>query len=178
MKKIITILIIALAAYSAFYWLVLRDKIIKDSRVLIETQTPEENLGINNEEILVKNPYGKFCFSRNQIATEEAPYSVEEYIELNFNENMVSGFKKGMQAGPDMTNGYQGTLKGERVNDLVGVIFSYTIEGSAQKEKEEYLLKGGNLVKQRYSLVEDDDLLVPDKDSEMTEIGYIKDLCE
>lgn len=178
MKKIIIILITVLIAYSAVFWLFPRNTSTEilnkeDSSGEVENTIGEETL---DNETTINN--GKFCFSRNQIATEEAPYSVEEYIRLNINENMVSGVKEGTQEGPDMTNGYKGTLSGEIVNGVIGVIFSYVIEGSAQKEKEEYILRDGDLIKQRYSLVEEDGILVPDKDSEKSEIVYDSVSCE
>ena len=177
MKKILTILVLVLVGYSAFYWLIAKDKIVKNDIILNEVEIKEEIIVIE-DSVTVEDLNDKFCFSRTQVATEDAPYSAEEYIELNLKDNVVIGTKEGTQAGPDMTNGYLGTLTGERVGDLISVIFSYTIEGSAQKEKEEYILKEESLVKQRYSLIEDGDLLVPDKESEVTEIVYKKDLCE
>src|SRR5689334_22017160 len=60
---------------------------------------------------------GEFCFTRTQKATESAPYNIEEHVKLNFNDKSVTGSKTGTQAGPDMTNGYEGTLTGAVVED-------------------------------------------------------------
>ena len=170
-------MVTVLLAYSAIFWFFVRDESAPTAQN--EVVAPEV---INTSEEVVETENiitnGKFCFSRTQIATEEAPYSAEEYIELNINENMVSGTKNGNQVGPGVSNGYEGTLSGEIVNEVIGVIFSYVIEGSAQKEKEEYILRGGDLIKQRYPLVEENDILVPDKDGEMSEIVYESAVCE
>ncbi|MEZ4103617.1 MAG: hypothetical protein R3B55_03685 [Candidatus Paceibacterota bacterium] len=171
MKKIILILITALAIYSAFFWLVLKDKIKFPENI------QEENTEIAEEEVVKEEVQSKVCFSRNQEATEEAPYSVSEYIELNIDKNIVSGIKTGNQSGPDMTNGYQGTLAGEIKDQKIEVIFDYTIEGSDQKEREEYLLKDAGLVKNRYQLIEENGFLVPDKNTPPTEIIYTKTDC-
>jgi hypothetical protein len=180
MKKILTILVIVLAGYSAFYWLVLKDKIVNEEVVLNENEEvkTEDILVTENEEMPEEIVNGKFCFDRTQVATDEAPYSAEEYIELNINENMVSGIKNGSQIGPGVSNGYEGNLSGEIVDKVIGVIFSYVIEGSAGKEKEEYILRDGDLIKIRYNLVEEDGILVPDKNTEPSEIAYLKAECK
>jgi len=180
MKKILTILVIVLAGYSALYWLALKDKIINEEVVLNENEEvkTEDILVTENEEGSEEILNGKFCFDRTQVATDEAPYSAEEYIELNINENMVSGIKNGSQVGPGVSNGYEGTLSGEIVNGTIGVIFSYVIEGSAGKEKEEYILREGDLIKIRYNLVEEDGILTPDKTTEPSEIAYLKSECK
>jgi hypothetical protein len=177
MKKILIILVTVLVAYSAIFWLFIRDEFVpKSGNEVVAPEvvnTPED---VAETENTITN--GKLCFSRTQVATDEAPYSAEEYIELNINENMASGTKKGTQVGPGVSNGYEGSLSGEIVNEVIGVIFSYVIEGSAGKEKEEYILRNGDLIKQRYPLVEENDILVPDKDGEMSEIVYQSAVCE
>ncbi|MDQ5883235.1 MAG: hypothetical protein QG654_147 [Patescibacteria group bacterium] len=178
MKKILTILIIVLAGYSAFYWLVLKDKIVKEDAPLNEIPAQEEVVVAESGEEPMVSINGKFCFDRTQIATEEAPYSAEEYIELNINGNMVSGIKNGSQVGPGVSNGYEGALSGEIVDGTIGVIFSYTIEGSDGKEKEEYVMRDGDLIKIRYNLIEEDGILVPDKTSDSSEIAYLKSECK
>ena len=118
------------------------------------------------------------CFARDQEATEDEPYEVSENIELTVNDKIVSGIKKGTQSGPDMTNGYEGTLSGEILDGVYLLTFDYTIEGSDQKEKEEYLIKGDNFIKQRYPLKEEAGILVPDKTKEVTEVSYLKEICK
>ena len=88
MKKILTILVIVLAGYSALYWLALKDKIVNEEVVLNENEEAktEDILVTENEAGSEEILNGKFCFDRTQVATDEAPYSAEEYIEININE--------------------------------------------------------------------------------------------
>lgn len=171
MKKIIIVLIVVLVGYSIFYWFVLSDKIVAPE--IIPEVVVKEPLEI--PEVVVEN---KMCFTRNQKAIEDAPYEVNENIEITTSDKIVSGVKKGTQNGPDMTNGYEGTLSGEIIDGVYFLTFDYIIEGSNQKEKEEYLLKGDSFIKQRYPLKEESGFLVPDKTQEMQEISYLKEICE
>ncbi len=171
MKKIIIVLIVVLVGYSIFYWFVLSDKIVSPE-VIPEVVVEEP---IETPEVVVEN---KMCFARDQEATEDEPYEVSENIELTVNDKIVSGIKKGTQSGPDMTNGYEGTLSGEILDGVYLLTFDYTIEGSDQKEKEEYLIKGDNFIKQRYPLKEEAGILVPDKTKEVTEVSYLKEICK
>jgi len=120
---------------------------------------------------------GEICFSYNQKATGDLPYTVAEEITLSIENGMVSGTKTGSQFGPDMTNGYTGTLSGVFENPSLSVVYSYEIEGSAQKEKELYTLSARSLVKHRYSLVEQGDMLVPDRESEPRDVVFTKVSC-
>lgn len=175
MKKIIIILVVVLVGYSIFYWFVLSDKVVTPEIIpeVVVEETIEEPL--ETPEEVVEN---KMCFARDQKATEDAPYEVSENIEIIVNGKNVSGTKKGTQNGPDMTNGYEGTLSGEILDGVYLLTFDYTIEGSDQKEKEEYLLKGDSFVKQRYPLKEESGFLVPDKTKEMSEVSYLKEICK
>ena len=178
MKKIILILIISLVAYSVIFWFFIAENITPKTSNENQIENIEGEKDIisenENEEIVVL----KECFSREQIATEESPYTVQEFIELNIDGESVSGEKTGNQSGPDMTNGYEGSLSGKISDDKIEVIFSYSIEGSDQKEKEEYVLKTGELVKQRYPLIESEDgVLVPDKTKEASLVIYKKVDC-
>ncbi len=177
MKKIIFILIISLVAYSVIFWFFVAEKITPktpNENQVENIEVEEDVLENESEEVVVL----KECFGRKQIATEESPYTVQEFIELNIDGESVSGEKTGNQSGPDMTNGYEGSLSGKISDDKIEVIFSYSIEGSDQKEKEEYVLKTGELVKQRYPLIEDEDgVLVPDKTKEASLIAYKKVDC-
>lgn len=120
---------------------------------------------------------GEYCFSRIQRATEEAPYAVEEHIRLNVSNATVSGVKVGTQAGPDMTNGYFGTLEGSILANTVEVIYSFTVEGSQNKEKEIYEVHNQELIKMRWPLREEKDILIPDTSGNLTKIIYIKEMC-
>ncbi|MEJ0001850.1 MAG: hypothetical protein WDN09_01540 [bacterium] len=121
---------------------------------------------------------GAYCFSRTQKASDAEPYSVEEHIALRVAGSAVTGTKEGMQAGPGMTNGYTGTLSGTRTGNSIVAIYAYTVEGSQNKEQEEYEFKNDSLVKSRYALVEKDKMLVPDKTSEPKLVAYAEEECK
>ncbi len=143
--------------------------------VLITKQTPPST---ETESIPFSVADGMYCYTRVQEATPTGPYSVEEYIEITLLENSVSGEKNGTQAGPDMTNGYQGTLTGILHENILELVYAYIIEGSTNKELEVYEIGENTLTKHRWPLVEDDDMLVPDRTSEPTLIVYTKIACQ
>ncbi len=124
---------------------------------------------------------GTYCYGRLQIASTEAPYNVEEHITITISDGQVMGVKTGTQNGPDMTNGYEGTLTGTIDNSLLELTYAYTIEGSQGKELEIYSLDLDNLVKNRWSLIDvkknGETILVPDMIGEPTLITYTKEVC-
>lgn len=101
------------------------------------------------------------CYAYNQKATPNAPYAVDEYVSIVMKDDEISGTKKGTQSGPDMTNGYEGTLVGSKNGDTVTLLFSYIIEGSSGVEKEIYKFVEMGIEKWRYPLIEEDGILVP-----------------
>ena len=105
---------------------------------------------------------GKTCYAYHRTATDEAPYAVDEYIKLNVAGDKITGTKSGTQKGPDMSNGYTGTISGNLMNDVMEVIFSYIIEGSKNKEKEIYKVTDKGILKQHYTLSEGKGILEPD----------------
>lgn len=117
------------------------------------------------------------CFARVQKATPEAPYAVTEHIKLAISNNSVSGTKEGTQSGPDMTNGYQGTLSGVIHGSELELVYSYTVEGSQNKELEVYDLTGDTLVKNRWPLVDQGGILTPDRSSIAALISYTATPC-
>ena len=134
------------------------------------------------EEPVVETPEetslpSRLCFARSQVATTEAPYSVEEYIELKQVGTNFVGTKRGTQVGPGMSNGYVGTLTGSAKDGLITLIFDYVIEGSEQFEEEIYQMENENLVKLRYPLLESKNTLVPDKTQTPTRVVYTKADC-
>lgn len=135
----------------------------------------EEKLEVGNTESLVLYEGG--CYEYIHTATLESPYTVFEKIEIKVDGNMVEGVKSGTQSGPDMTNGYEGTLIGTYEKNIAEVIFSYVIEESAQKEKEIYEVSENMLTKIRYVLEEVDGVLVPDFDSIPHHIEYKEVAC-
>ncbi len=158
------ILLILILAGLAFYYFVYK----KDSPKV--EQIPNS---VTNGELVGKN-----CFEYDQIATTEAPYSVNEKVEIVILGNkVVMGTKSGNQSGPDMTNGYEGTLTGKLEGDILNVVYSYKIEGSDQKEKEIYKVTSDSIVKQRYVLEDVGVVLTPDTTSEVREMVYKKIDC-
>ncbi len=124
-----------------------------------------------------------YCFVYIQKSTPDAPYAVEEHMSITRTGNSVTGTKSGTQSGPDMTNGYIGSLNGEITSDktILELLFTYTIEGSEGRELEIYKIDGENLLKQRYMLneeqVDGNGVLVPDRTGEPTSLLYKKVLC-
>jgi hypothetical protein len=133
----------------------------------------------NKEVLPLVNPIDtkEICFSRIQKATPEAPYSVEEKITLKIDGSTVVGEKSGTQSGPDMTNGYTGTLTGSHAGSIFVLRFDYAVEGSKQSEEEEYVLGEGVLVKLRYPLLDKGKVLVPDKSKEPIEQNNTEAPC-
>lgn len=121
---------------------------------------------------------GMYCFTRTQIATESNPYEVQENISFAISGTNVTGRKQGIQSGPDMTNGYEGSLSGSIENDEMRLVFSYTIEGSQGKELELYSFNGDELQKYRYVLEEGDSMLVPNMSTQASIISYTQFPCQ
>lgn len=132
---------------------------------------------IVEETPVVETTPTKVCYARTQVATETEPYEVSEKITLSIEGDVVTGTKSGTQKGPDMTNGYEGTLRGTKSGDDLELTYSYTIEGSENKELELYTMSDTGLQKHRYVLIEENDILVPDKTSEVKQIEYPNAIC-
>jgi len=124
---------------------------------------------------------GKYCFVRTEKATVDAPYSVEEHVVLNFDGVKVSGTKRGTQSGPDMTNGYEGTLIGATIDNEMELTYAYTVEGSKNRELEVYTFDKENLIKKRWVLHEGKingvNILLPDYVGEPMLIAYQPEGC-
>ena len=97
---------------------------------------------------------GRQCYTYSHEADSTAPYTVQEFLDITIKGTTVTGTKKGTQAGPDMTNGYTGSFLGTLDNNKITGIFSYTIEGSKNKEQEIYQANTTGLEKLRYPLIE------------------------
>jgi hypothetical protein len=116
------------------------------------------------------------CYERSVLATETEPYTVHQHITLTIDGTSVTGTKSGTQAGPDMTNGYEGTLQGT-VSDPLTLLYTYTIEGSTQQEQEQYTVHGNYLIKHRYPLLEQNGVLIPDITKPSTDQTYKQIPC-
>jgi hypothetical protein len=121
---------------------------------------------------------GRQCYTYSHEGTATEPYTVSEFMDINIAGNVVTGTKTGTQNGPDMTNGYQGTLKGTLENNTLNLIYSYTVEGSQNKEKEIYRAGLVGLEKLRYPLVEQGSMLVPDTTKDFQILTYARVGCE
>ena len=120
---------------------------------------------------------GDKCYSRSVVATKELPFSVDEYMKLNFTDDTVIGTKFGFQAGPGVSNGYTGTLKGTRNDTEIVLDYAYTVEGSQNTETEIYAFAGETIEKINYVLVEKTDGLVPDRSQEVMRLQYVPVDC-
>lgn len=137
----------------------------------------------NEEDNTVKDivaiPTGNLCFEYHQTATTDAPYTVNEYVNMTISGNTVSGTKKGDQAGPNMTNGYTGSLNGTLAGDTITVDFAYTVEGSQNTEQEIYKLTESGINKLQYQLIDKHkDGLVPDTTKPYTVREYRTVVCK
>jgi hypothetical protein len=121
---------------------------------------------------------GRRCFSRDQIATKDAPYKVHEDIILDIKDGLIIGTKKGTQAGPDMTNGYWGDLSGSLKNNLLELVYSYTVDASKGKELEIYEYKDNILNRMFWPVTEKNHILTPNRIGEPKIIPYIENKCD
>lgn len=126
----------------------------------------------NTGSVAVHKEGDPICYAYHQEATPKAPYKVDEYIKIAILGNVATGTKTGTQSGPDMTNGYTGTLEGTSDKDTINVLYSYEIEGSKNIEKEIYKVVPTGLEKWRYVLVNKNEVLTPDTTSEPKIIPY------
>jgi len=122
---------------------------------------------------------GRQCYTLDHEATATEPYTVNEFLDITIDGSKVTGTKRGTQEGPDMTNGYSGTIVGTVNNDTINDIFSYTVEGSSNKEAEIYQARADQIgiEKLRYPLIEKGGVLVPDTTKEFTKLLYARVGC-
>jgi hypothetical protein len=120
---------------------------------------------------------GRQCYAYSHEATASEPYTVTAFMDMTVKNGIVTGTKKGAQAGPDMTNGYTGTLTGTLDQNAITAVFSFTVEGSQNKEKEIYRTHKTGIEKLRYPLVEEDGMLVPDLTKEFKILRYTRADC-
>lgn len=123
---------------------------------------------------------GRQCYSYTHEATAKEPYTTTEFIDMTVVGNTVTGTKRGTQKGPDMYNGYTGMITGTIDKDTMTDVFSYTIEGSRNQEKEIFKTQANELgiEKLRYPLVEEKDLLVPDMTGSYKTMLYARVECD
>ncbi len=146
------------------------DKILESENSKVEV-SDEEKLDLEFKLV------GENCYTYDQLATNLAPYEVHETLILNIENEKVTGEKKGTQKGPDLTNGYSGSISGEIKENKIESIFSYIVEGSKGQEKEIYEIQKDKLVKLRYVLKDEKGILVPDTTVEPNLLDYKKVDC-
>lgn len=151
----------------------LTDYIISSENYSMEViQMPIQN---TDSSVSIKD--GRHCYIYNQTATDTAPYEVKELIDITIASTNVSGTKSGTQSGPDMTNGYNGTLEGTLEKDTITALYSYTVEASDNKEKEIYKINNAGMQKWRYPLKDERGILVPDTTKEYKVLFYLPTDC-
>jgi hypothetical protein len=122
---------------------------------------------------------GRQCYTYSHEGTPDAPYTTSEFIDMTISGTKVTGTKHGTQSGPDMTNGYEGTLVGDLNGNMLNLAFAYTIEGSQNTEHEIYQAGLTGIDKLRYPLIDKfKDGLFPDTSKAYTLMHYARIECE
>jgi hypothetical protein len=169
-SKVLAVILFVLIFYTGFF---LGEKKTEVNNLNKVTQVQVDKA--KNTETLLKD--GKYCYSRLQEATTASPYKVKENVILNIKGDIVTGTKTGTQSGPDMTNGYYGDLKGTVRGNTLELLYSYTVEGSNNKELEVYEMQNNSIVKMRWSLIDKNNVLTPDKIGNPQMILYSEEKC-
>ena len=122
---------------------------------------------------------GRQCYTFDHSATATEPYTVNEFLDISISGIKVTGTKSGTQKGPDMTNGYRGTIVGTSDGSTINDVFSYTIEGSPNKEAEIYRSREDQIGIEKliYPLIEKNGILVPDTTKEFQTLLYARVGC-
>ncbi len=122
---------------------------------------------------------GRQCYTYSHQGTPDAPYTTIEFIDMTISGTKVTGTKQGTQSGPDMTNGYEGTITGTLAEGMINVAFAYTVEGSKNTEQEIYQAGLTGIDKLRYPLIDKyKDGLFPDTTKAFKLISYAQVECE
>lgn len=141
---------------------------------LLKAPIITENVG----QSIVRLTDGRQCYMYSHKATSTDPYATSELMDITIKGNSVTGKKRGTQSGPDMTNGYEGTITGTLEENTITAVFSYVIEGSGNKEREIYRASTAGIEKLRYPLVEQGGMLVPDETKSFTALSYVRINCD
>lgn len=121
---------------------------------------------------------GRQCYTFSHEGTKDEPYTVHEFLDITIAGKNVTGTKTGTQSGPDMTNGYKGTISGTLENNAITDVFDYVIEGSSNKEQELYRANLTGIEKLRYPLMEGkNQMLVPDTSQSVKILNYARVEC-
>lgn len=182
MKKVLIVLVVLVIVVSVGFK-------IEESKNRKELQLPSQVKipVVTDQSVDQKTSFefeeGKtYCFDYEQKADTKNPYAVTEHLQLRKEGDSLIGSKTGTQAGPNMTNGYSGTLKGTLSPGELFLVFDYTVEGAKNKELEIYNLEGVSVIKKRYPLSEGvyqgQKMLVPDQSLTFESLVYNPESCQ
>ncbi len=174
MKKILIYIFIIAILIFGYLFLLKNKRLEMPSPVTSSSTSTPPIVGVDSL-VLVD---GRQCYAYNHEGTPEEPYTVSEILDITIAGKNITGTKTGNQSGPDMTNGYTGTITGTWENNTISDVFSYVIEGSAGKEREIYRTNVTGLEKMRYPLVQSDNMLVPDTTEDFKIMNYSRVPCE
>ncbi len=122
---------------------------------------------------------GRQCYNYSHEATQEEPVTSTEFIDMTISGNTVTGTKRGTQSGPELTNGWDGTITGSLKDGTINVAFAYTVEGSKNTEHEIYQAGLTGIDKLRYPLIDKYQAgLFPDTTKEFALLHYARVGCE
>lgn len=122
---------------------------------------------------------GRQCYTYSHQGTPDTPYTTNEFIDMTITGTKITGTKHGTQSGPDMTNGYAGTINGTFSGDMINAAFAYTVEGSQNTEQEIYQVTSLGIDKLRYPLIDKfKDGLAPDTTQTYTLQEYVHSSCD
>ena len=146
------------------------------NRIILSDGVPDiVTLPVTQPKIVLKD--GRQCYTYNHEGTATEPYTVNEFIDITIKGSTVTGTKTGTQKGPDMTNGYSGTIVGTLDKETITDVFSYVVEGSPNKEKEIYKAGLTGIEKLRFPLIPSGKMLIPDLTKEYTTMLYARVGC-
>lgn len=177
MKKAFYVFVFLVLVFVVAF-VVVRNSETKEQNLPNDEVTQESQREEGEEQAKLALLDGRQCFSYVHEASSEEPYVVNEFLDITITGNEVKGTKSGTQSGPDMTNGYQGSITGTIQGENINVVYSYMIEGSEGKEVEIYRTSLTGLEKLRYPLIESGDGLVPDTSKEFSLVSYARVPCE
>lgn len=167
-KQSISVLVVVLFLLGYF--------IVREKQVTLVVVDPITHLPPVQQ--VVKLVDGRQCYIYNHDATPTDPYTTTDFMDITITGNKVTGVRHGTQIGPDMTNGYAGTMEGTLENDKIIDVFSYTVEGSKNKEREIFQAENTGLDKLRYQLIDSKDILIPDTTKSFTILKYSRAPCD
>ncbi len=121
---------------------------------------------------------GRQCYTYSHEATKQEPVTSTEFIDMTITGTKVTGTKTGTQSGPELSNGWEGSVTGTLSGNTINVAFAYTVEGSKNTEHEIYKAGLTGIDKLRYPLIDKfKDGLFPDTTKPYTLLHYARVGC-